>query len=252
LIPLFIYPLGFALVLLILAAGILGISAGLARLFLFVAVIVLWGASMPFFADYLGLTLEGQYPPVAVEETPTAAVIVVLGGAVAGAAPPRITVDLSDAADRVLHAARLYRAGKAPVVLISGGAIPWLGSDIPEAGSIQTLLEEWGVPGASIIAEAASRNTYENAVLTKPVLAEHGLQRVLLVTSALHMPRALATFKSAGIDAVPATTDFTVTYKDHRTVIDFLPDAEALSRTTAAFKEYVGYAYYWWRGWIAA
>ena len=87
-------------------------------------------------------------------------------------------------------------------------------------------------------------------MLTKPVLAEHGLQRVLLVTSALHMPRALATFKSAGIDAVPATTDFTVTDKDHRTVIDFLHDAEALSRTTAAFKEYVGYAYYWWGGWV--
>ena len=127
---------------------------------------------------------------------------------------------------------------------------PWLGSDIPEAGSIQTLLEEWGVPGASIIAEAASRNTYENAVFTRQVLAEHGLQRVLLVTSALHMPRALATFRSAGIDAVPAATDFTVTYKDQRTVIDFLPDAEALSRTTYAIKEYVGYVYYRWKGWI--
>jgi len=250
LIPLFIYPLGFALVLSILAAGILGISAGLARLFLFVAIIVLWGASTPFFADYLGLTLEGQYPPVTVEETPTADAIVVLGGVVKGPEPPRITLDLSDGADRVLHASRLYRAGKAPVVLISGGGISWLGSDIPEAGSIQTLLEEWGVPGTSIIAEAASRNTYENAVLTKPVLAEHGVQQVLLVTSALHMPRALATFKSAGIDAVPAATDFTVTYKDQRTVIDFLPDAEALSRTTYAIKEYVGYAYYWWKGWI--
>ena len=142
LIPLFIYPLGFALVLSIFATGILGLSAGLARLFLFMSVIVLWGASTPFFADYLGLTLEGQYPPLAVEETPTAGVIVVLGGGVTGPAPPRITLDLSDGADRVLHAARLYRAGKAPVVLISGGAIPWLGSDIPEAGSMQTLLED--------------------------------------------------------------------------------------------------------------
>jgi uncharacterized SAM-binding protein YcdF (DUF218 family) len=250
LIPLFIYPLGFALVLSILAAGILGMSPRLARVFLFVAVIVLWGASTPFIADYLGLTLERQYPPVSVEETPTADAIVVLGGAVAGVEPPRITVDMSDAADRVLHTARLFRAGKAPVILMSGGAIPWLGSEIPEAESIQTLLEEWGVPSASIIAESGSRNTYENAVLTKRILEQRGLQRVLLVTSALHMPRALATFKSAGIDAVPATTDFTATYKDHHTVIDFLPDAEALSRTTAAFKEYVGYAYYWWKGWI--
>ena len=250
LIPLFIYPLGFALVLSILAMGILGIAAGLARLFLFVAIIVLWGASTPIFSDYLGLTLESRYPPVAVEETPTADAIVVLGGAVGGPEPPRIALDLSDAADRVLHAARLYRARKAPVILLSGGAIPWLGSEIPEANSMQTLLEEWGVPRTSIISEAASRNTYENAVLTRQVLAERGLQRVLLVTSALHMPRALATFTSAGIDAVPAATDFTVTYKDQRTVVDFLPDAGALSRTTNAIKEYVGYAYYWWKGWI--
>ena len=251
LIPLFIYPLGLALVLSILAMGILGLSTRFARFVLFVAVTVLWVASTPIFADYLGLTLESRFPPVAIEATPTADAIVVLGGAVGGPEPPRITLDLTDAADRVLHAARLYRAGKAPVIVISGGAIPWLGSDIPEAGSIQSLLEEWGVPGASILTESASRNTYENAVFTRQLLAAHGLQRVLLVTSAMHMPRALATFRFAGINVVPAPTDYTVTYKNQRTVIDFLPDARALSHTTDAIKEYIGYAYYRWRGWIA-
>jgi uncharacterized SAM-binding protein YcdF (DUF218 family) len=250
LIPLFIVPLGFALVVSILAAGIMGISDRLARFFLLAAVTVLWVASTPIVADYLLLTLERRYPPVAVEDTPTADAIVVLGGGVSGPAPPRIAIDLSDAADRVLHAARLYRAGKAPVVVVSGGAIPWLGSDIPEARSMQTLLEEWGVPGASILAEGASRNTHENAVFTRHLLAEQGLQRVLLVTSAMHMPRALATFTSAGIDAVPAATDFTVTYRDQRTPIDFLPDAAALSRTTDAIKEYIGYEYYRRKGWI--
>lgn len=252
LIPLIIYPLGFALVLSILATGLLGLSAGWARLFLFVAVLVLWGASTPIFSDYLGLTLEGRYPPVAAEATPTADAIVVLGGAVRGPDPPRVTPDLHDGADRVLHAARLYRAGRAPVIVISGGHIPWLGSKTPEANSIQLLLEEWGVPRASIIAESASRNTYENAVLTKAILVERGLQRILLVTSAGHMPRALATFQSAGIDAVPAATDFRVAHQDRRAAIDFLPDAEALSHTTDAIKEYFGYLYYWWKGWIAA
>ena len=250
LIPLFIYPLGFALVVSMLAMGILGLSARVARVFLFVAVSVLWVASMPIFADYLGLTLEERYPPLAVEATPTADAMVVLGGGVAVPAPPRITPDLSDASDRVLHAARLYRAGKAPVVVVSGGVIPWLGLDIPEASSMRTLLQEWGVPDDSIHAEGASRNTHENAVFTLPLLVEQGLHRVLLVTSAMHMPRALATFTSAGIDAVPAATDYTVTYRDHRTVIDFLPGAKALSRTTDAIKEYIGYAYYRWRGWI--
>ena len=213
-------------------------------------VTVLWVASTPIFADYLGLTLESRYPPVAVGGTPSDDAIVVLGGAVGGPEPPRITLDLTDASDRVLHTARLYRASKAPVVVISGGAIPWLGSDIPEAESMQTLLEEWGVPAASIISESISRNTHDNAVLTKRLLVERGLRRVLLVTSAMHMRRALATFASAGVDAVPAATDFTVTYRDHRTLIDFLPDAKALSHTTDAIKEYIGYAYYRWRGWI--
>ena len=250
LLPLFIYPLGFALVLSVLAMGFLGRSAGLARVLLFVAIIVLWGASTPIFSDYLVLTLERQYPPVAVEETPTADAIVVLGGGVGGPAPPRISVDLWDAADRVLHAARLYRAGKAPVVLATGGVMPWLGLELPEAASMQTLLEEWGVPGASILLEGASRNTHENAVFSKQLLAEHGLQRVLLVTSALHMRRALATFRTAGIDAVPAATDYTVTFRDWRTVMDFLPDAWALSRTTDAIQEYIGYVYYQWKGWV--
>ena len=107
---------------------------------------------------------------------------------------------------------------------------------------MQTLMEEWGVPGGSIHAEGGSRNTHENAVFTRQLLVEQGLHRVLLVTSAMHMRRALATFTSAGIDAVPAATDYTVTYRDHRTVIDFLPDARALSRTTDAIKEYIGYA----------
>jgi uncharacterized SAM-binding protein YcdF (DUF218 family) len=250
LIPLFIYPLGFALVVSILAAGMLGKWTRLARFFLLVAVGVLWIASTPVVADYLGLTLESRYPPVAVEATPTTDAIVVLGGGVGGPAPPRITADLWDAADRILHAARLYRAGKAPVVVVTGGVMPWLDSDISEAESMQALLEEWGVPAASILAESASRNTRENAVFTREVLVEHGLRRVLLVTSALHMPRALATFTSAGIEVVPAATDYTVTYQDQRTLMGFLPDARALAHTTDAIKEYIGYVYYRWRGWI--
>jgi uncharacterized SAM-binding protein YcdF (DUF218 family) len=115
---------------------------------------------------------------------------------------------------------------------------------------MQSLLEEWGVPGEAILLEGASRNTHENAVLSRPLLVEHGLQRVLLVTSAMHMPRALATFESAGIDAIPAATDYPVILRDRRSLMDFLPQALALSRTTDAIKEYVGYAYYRSRGWI--
>jgi uncharacterized SAM-binding protein YcdF (DUF218 family) len=77
-----------------------------------VAVVVLWGASTPLFSDYLRLTLERQYRPLAVDDTPTEDAIVVLGGAVEGPDPPRITLDLSDAADRLLHTARQSEYGQ--------------------------------------------------------------------------------------------------------------------------------------------
>lgn len=188
--------------------------------------------------------------PVPVHQTRAADAIVVLGGAMEGTAPPRLTEDMSDAADRVLHALRLYRAGKARFIVVSGGYIPWQGGDIPEAATMRALLMEWGIPGNAIIMESASKNTHENAVFTKQVLAHNRLKHILLVTSALHMPRAYATFSSAGIKTTPAPTDFTVTYQDHSALMDFLPSAGSLSRTTDAIKEYIGYAYYRRMGWI--
>ena len=64
------------------------------------------------------------------------------------------------------------------------------------------------------------------------------------------MPRALATFRAAGVKAVPSPTDYEVVDKQQTTIMDFLPDAEALEGTTRAMKEYLGYAVYWMRGWI--
>jgi uncharacterized SAM-binding protein YcdF (DUF218 family) len=68
-----------------------------------------------------------------------------------------------------------------------------------------------GVPAGWILLDGTGRNTYENAHSTRKLLAAHGLRRVLRVTSARHRPRALASLRSAGVDAVPAATDFTVT-----------------------------------------
>ena len=101
-------------------------------------------------------------------------------------------------------------------IAFSGGAISWLGSVAPEAEAMQSLLEEWGVPAASIIFKTKSRNTRENAVFTEQLLAKRGLRRVMLVTSAMHMPRALATFTSAGIDAVAAPTDYRPIRSEHQ------------------------------------
>jgi uncharacterized SAM-binding protein YcdF (DUF218 family) len=84
------------------------------------------------------------------------------------------------------------------------------------------------------------------------------LHKVLLVTSAMHMPRAFRTFRHQGIDSIPSPTDFTVTDLDiaqsDATFEDFalslMPDVGMLANTTGALKEYIGLAYYWARGWL--
>lgn len=216
-----------------------------------VGLILLWGVSMPVVAHWLQASLESRYPPRPVTAAPTADAIVVLGGAVGAPLPPRVYPDLGGAADRVWHAARLYEAGKAPVVVASGGTLPWKEQAFREAPLMKQLLTDWGVPPDSILTESNSANTYQNAVNTAALLKEQGLDRVLLVTSALHMRRALATFRSAGVAARPAATDYHAV-SGPTTLLDWAPSAGALQGSTATIREYAGYVVYWWRGWIEA
>lgn len=211
--------------------------------------LVLLLGSIPVVAQGLVRGLEGQHPPLPIEATPTADAIVLLGGALGPARPPRLTAELSDGSDRVLHAARLFRAKKAPLVIASGGAGPDGGDESPESRDLADLLLEWGVPRDAIVEEGASGDTHENAVETKRILDARGLRRVLLVTSALHMPRALAVFRRAGVEAVPCPTDFLATEPARRTALDYLPDAEALLHSTAATHEWIGRLWYRVRGW---
>jgi uncharacterized SAM-binding protein YcdF (DUF218 family) len=251
LLPLLIYPLSVAIWLAIIAS--LFIWRGhrkLAGTSLFLAIAILWISSMPLVAEQLFASLERQYLPVAVQDSPAADAIVVIGGAVGTAVPPRLTIDLGSAADRLLHAARLHRAGKAQFIFAIGGSIPWLGPEEPESLAMVELLQEWGVPQDAIMIGTASLNTHENALETKRLLQEHGLNRILLVTSAAHMPRALATFRTAGVDAIASPTDFEIVDRAQRTILDWLPAAAALRQTTMAIKEHLGYLVYKWRGWI--
>lgn len=91
------------------------------------------------------------------------------------------------------------------------------------------------------------RNTRENAINTAVIWRERGCSG-LLVTSATHIPRALASFRKAGLDVAPWPADFRGRYPPV-SVFDFLPDASALEITTTAIKEWLGLAVYRLRGW---
>jgi uncharacterized SAM-binding protein YcdF (DUF218 family) len=258
LLPLFFYPLGLACLLLLVAIGLMiWRRSRLAMIPTTLALILLLISGNGWISLLLLQSLEFQHLPQG--ELLTADAIVVLGGATRPAFAPRPWVEVLEEGDRVLYGAKLYREGKAPRIILSGGRVDWLGNnEAPESADMAALMKPMGVPDAAIIQEPTSRNTRENAVNVKQIMDAQGIRKVLLVTSAMHMPRSLRIFQKLGIDAIPAPTDFLVSDRDRRDLqaspqaltLSFLPEAEQLRNTTRVLKEYVGIVIYWLRGWV--
>ena len=256
LLPLFLYPLGLACVLMVVALVLLWKRPRGAAVAILLALMVLLVGSNGWVSLQLVRSLEWQnIPPT---ELPQADAIVVLGGGIKPALPPRPWVDLSEEGDRVIHAARLYQQKKAPLIVVSGGRTDWRGVGIPESEDMAEVLRWLGVPPGAILQDPNSLNTYENAVNVQQILNSRGIRRVLLVTSAIHMPRSLLIFKRQRITALPAPTDFIVTFNDLKeqrnssqaTILNMLPDVDRLQTSTRALKEYVGLIVYRLKGWL--
>lgn len=245
-------PLGSAVLL-----TALGLTSLLVKRILLGALLMLLGLgwvglwATPVFSDWVRGGLESRYPPRAADVLPVADVIVVLGGGIDVPFAPRVYPDLGAGADRVWHGARLYHAGKAPRILVSGGMLPWRQTGLTEAEAMQAFLIALGVPRSAILLESTSATTRDNAVETARVMADIGLESAILVTSALHMRRAEGSFRAAGISAVPAATDHEVVNDGPLTPLDLLPQADALESSSRALKELIGLWVYRWRGWIS-
>lgn len=256
LLPLFFYPLGLACVLLVVALVTVWKRPRWAAVAIMLSLVVLLVGSSGWVSRSLVRSLEWQNIPAS--ELPNAEAIVVLGGGTKPPVPPRPSVDLSEEGDRVLYAAQLYQQKKAPLVILSGGRVDWRGSGSSESADMAKILAQLGVPATAIIQDPNSLNTFENAVNVQKILNSRGIRRVLLVTSAMHMPRSLMIFKRRGITAMAAPTDFLVTNNELKemqnspqaTLLNILPDADRLQQTTRALKEYVGLLVYRLRGWL--
>lgn len=231
--------LGIALV---LAGTLLSLRhlTGAARVLIVSGIVLLWAASLAPVSVFAIATLESQYPPQPVADTPAADVAILLGGGVEAPVAPRIAAELNDGGDRVIHAARLYRAGKVGKILVTGGNLPWLAAGPSEAAHLRDYLVELGVPGEAIEIAGKSRNTIENAREIAALWGGGGYSSALLVTSAAHMPRAVEIFRRAGLPVTPSSTDVRGTPSIAFTPLELLPDADSLSRTTRAVKEWLG------------
>ena len=202
------------------------------------AMVWLWAWSIPVLSLWLRGTLEDQIAQPPLSRVPQTQAMVVLGGGVSPPSGKATDINLGAAADRVWYAARLFHAGKAPLLLLSGGSDPQRHA-FSEARAMAIFLQDLGVPEQALVLEEASRNTLENAAFTAKLLNERGIRHVLLVTSALHMPRALALFSAQGLQVEPAPTDFEADNPPPG-ALAWLPDAEALDGSGRAMKEWVG------------
>jgi uncharacterized SAM-binding protein YcdF (DUF218 family) len=239
LLPLFVYPLGITLLLCFAALLFMAANRKKIALFsIFLAIAVLWSSSTPIVADAVIGSLEHRYPPLTVETTPSADAIVILGGVTRGIVPGTGLTDLDAGVDRLIHGARLFLDKKAPLVVLSGGNAEGFQ---PESEAMADILKIMGIPEKAMLLESKSRNTYQNGLNTAPILRKQAVKHILLVTSAYHMRRAVAIFEGMGISVISAATDYQLVERAP-SILDWLPQAEALNTTTRGIKEYIG----WW------
>lgn len=211
---------------------------------------LLWVAawSLPVTSLTLGGWLESKHPYKDPSQLPRADVIVVFGGNTqANRSNWFEPLNRATAIDRIDRAQSLYQAGKAPRILLSGGANE---GKVSEAQMLARLLRQRGIPDSAILLENESRNTYENARFTDLTMRGHKLRSVLLVTSALHMPRALGSLEKRGVQVTAANSAPQIFLPTSNAPDLWMPHLRSLDASRTIIKEYLGLFGYWLRGWL--
>lgn len=172
--------------------------------------------------------------------------IVVLGGAISPEiSSERASIALNEAAERMTVMADLARRFPSARIVFSGGSGRFGGGGVPEANFVLPLFESFGIARERVLLEALSRNTAENARLTKELVRPKIGERWLLVTSAYHMPRAMSAFRGAGFDVEAYPVDWRSGTDDSAA---FSSLSAGLARTDTALREWVGLFGYWLTG----
>ena len=230
----FLYPLSISF-LLLMTALVLSCRAKrkLFLLFFINSLIILYLFSIRPTADFLLTPLEHKYLENK-NSFPRADAIVILAGG---------------DGKRLIKGISLFHKKFSPLIIMSGGSGSIFDQSRKEALLMKEIAMDLGVPEERIIVETESRNTRENATNTKQILDKIGAKRVLLVTTACHMPRSNALFKKIGVDAVPVASDFFIKPNPYDP-FSFIPNAGDLRTSSMAIHEYIGIIAYRMKGWI--
>jgi uncharacterized SAM-binding protein YcdF (DUF218 family) len=158
-----------------------------------------------------------------------------------------MSVPNQGAAARVLEAWRVYRLLNPERVITSGGTLGPEDLSEPSGINMRDRLVQFGVPADRIVVESQSRNTRDEAVIIAPMLRQMNADHLVLVTSAVHMRRALGAFRAVGWDGVPAVAPDAHYFDPWFHFV--LPTSHGLSFSGDVAHELIGLPYYWIRGW---
>ncbi len=191
------------------------------------------------------------YPLETAHERPAAlpervGAVIMLGGVASRVEKGQGRMEMAASADRYVEALRLASRRPGALLLITAGSSALLSSQFREADALGDLTKELGFPQQRLRVDRDARNTHENAVNSKRILA--GVPGpYLLVTSAAHMPRSVACFRKQGLEVIPWPVDFLRTGSGPGA---WVPKPQTLLRSNAALHEYAGWVAYWLAGYI--
>ena len=237
LLPLIVSPLGLLISLMLLALV-------LKRQWpLYWALVILLICSFPLTSRSIWVGLESEYqyqPPTTV---PQADAVLVLSGMLGGFETEDGYVTEWGDPDRFFVGLQLVKLGKADRLIFTRGQMPWSVSP-PEGELLKQKALEMGISPHQILLTSIVSNTAEEASAVKGLMAENGLNKIILVTSSFHLPRAKLLFDQAGIGTYPYPTDFKASSRDV-TWLHLIPSADAFRNTSSGIREYIGRLYYW-------
>ncbi len=203
-------------------------------------------------SDLLLKPLEDRYsslPSQGVERVIKVGIdaVVVLGGGTVTRSPEKGSDDLrEESLKRTLFGVRIYQEVPAvqraqTFLIFSGGRVFDVGQEA-EATIMARYALEWGVDPKVILLDPESRTTWQNA---RQVVSRFHPQRILLVTSAYHMPRAVFCFSRLGVEVIAAPTDYKVNRGVPYDLESFLPTLNGFQKSRKALHEYLGLFLYW-------
>jgi uncharacterized SAM-binding protein YcdF (DUF218 family) len=235
LLPIFASPLGLISFLIIL--GILTKRT----VYIVTALLLLWLTSLPIVSNSLMGILERNYEVQTLDNLEEHDTVVVLSGMVRTIKNnDEIHYEFTEAVDRILAGVRLVKSGKANRMILTRGQLPWSLGD-PEGEFLSEFANMNGIDAAKITLTRVVQNTDDEAKAIAELITSN--EKLILITSAFHMPRARMVFENQNI----FVTEFAVDFRNRWSkldILDFLPQAKAFKDSSLFIREMIGRAYY--------